>query len=77
MKCQRPYVIRMTQAGPPRALIIGAGIGGLAAAIALEQAGYQPVVFERAGSLRESGFGLLLAANAVRASLARVDLERV
>jgi 2-polyprenyl-6-methoxyphenol hydroxylase-like FAD-dependent oxidoreductase len=57
----------MTQAGSSRALIIGGGIGGLAAAIALEQAGYQPVLFERAGSLRESGFGLLLAANAVRA----------
>ena len=57
----------MTSTDRPRALIIGAGIGGLAAGIALERAGYRVTLFERAGSLRESGFGLLLAPNAVRA----------
>jgi 2-polyprenyl-6-methoxyphenol hydroxylase-like FAD-dependent oxidoreductase len=57
----------MTSTDRPRALIIGAGIGGLAAGISLERAGYQVVLFERASSLRESGFGLLLAPNAVRA----------
>jgi 2-polyprenyl-6-methoxyphenol hydroxylase-like FAD-dependent oxidoreductase len=53
---------------PPRtALIVGAGIGGLSAAIALRQAGWQVRVFERASSPRELGFGLGLAPNAVEA----------
>lgn len=50
-----------------RALVVGAGIGGLACAVALERAGYRPIVFERGSELREAGAGLLLAANAVRA----------
>jgi 2-polyprenyl-6-methoxyphenol hydroxylase-like FAD-dependent oxidoreductase len=50
-----------------RAVVVGAGIGGLAAAIALEQAGVEPIVIERAPELREAGFGLVLAANAVTA----------
>lgn len=49
------------------ALIIGAGIGGLSAAIALRQAGWQVRVFERSSSPRELGFGLGLAPNAVEA----------
>jgi len=38
-----------------KALIIGAGIGGLAAAIALRQVGVEPVAFERSGEMREIG----------------------
>ena len=49
------------------ALIVGAGIGGLSAAIALRQAGWQVRVFERAASPRELGFGLGLAPNAIEA----------
>jgi len=49
------------------ALIVGAGIGGLSAAIALRQAGWQVRIFERAASPRELGFGLALAPNATRA----------
>jgi 2-polyprenyl-6-methoxyphenol hydroxylase-like FAD-dependent oxidoreductase len=49
------------------ALIVGAGIGGLSAAIALRQAGWRVRVFERATSARELGFGLALAPNAVQA----------
>lgn len=49
------------------ALIVGAGIGGLSAAIALRQAGWHVRVFERATSARELGFGLALAPNAVQA----------
>jgi 2-polyprenyl-6-methoxyphenol hydroxylase-like FAD-dependent oxidoreductase len=49
------------------ALIVGAGIGGLSAAIALRQAGWHVQVFERASSPRELGFGLGLAPNAVEA----------
>ena len=50
-----------------RAMIVGAGMGGLTAAIALQRAGIETPVFERAGELREVGAGILLAANAVRA----------
>ena len=50
----------------PKVLIIGAGIGGLTAAIALRQAGFQVEVFERAAELKEIGAGLGLSANATR-----------
>ena len=51
----------------PKALIVGAGIGGLAAAVALRRAGWDVHVFERASSPRELGFALLLAPNAMHA----------
>jgi 2-polyprenyl-6-methoxyphenol hydroxylase-like FAD-dependent oxidoreductase len=50
-----------------RAIVVGAGIGGLATAIALEQAGVEAIVIERAPELREAGFGLVVSANAVTA----------
>lgn len=50
-----------------RALIIGGGIGGLCAAIALRQAGIDVTVFERVTEMHESGAGLTLWTNAVRA----------
>jgi cation diffusion facilitator CzcD-associated flavoprotein CzcO len=37
-----------------RAVVIGAGIGGLATTIALEQAGVEPIVIERAPELHEA-----------------------
>lgn len=49
------------------ALIVGAGIGGLAAAVALRTAGWNVRVFERAETPRELGFALLLAPNAMAA----------
>ena len=49
------------------ALVVGAGIGGLSAGIALRQAGWQIRIFERALAPRELGFGLGLAPNAVAA----------
>jgi 2-polyprenyl-6-methoxyphenol hydroxylase-like FAD-dependent oxidoreductase len=49
------------------ALIVGAGIGGLAGAVALRRAGWEVRVFERAASPRELGFALLLAPNAMHA----------
>jgi 2-polyprenyl-6-methoxyphenol hydroxylase-like FAD-dependent oxidoreductase len=51
----------------PKALIVGAGIGGLAAAVAVRRAGWNVRVFERAASPRELGFALLLAPNAMHA----------
>ncbi|MEP6782841.1 MAG: FAD-dependent monooxygenase [Acidobacteriota bacterium] len=52
---------------PRTALIVGAGIGGLSAGIALRQAGWNIRIFERADSPRELGFGLGLAPNALAA----------
>jgi 2-polyprenyl-6-methoxyphenol hydroxylase-like FAD-dependent oxidoreductase len=49
------------------ALIVGAGIGGLSAGIALRQAGWTIRILERASSPRELGFGLGLAPNAITA----------
>jgi 2-polyprenyl-6-methoxyphenol hydroxylase-like FAD-dependent oxidoreductase len=50
-----------------RAVVVGAGIGGLATAIAIERAGVEPIVIERAPQLHEAGFGLVVSANAVSA----------
>ncbi len=50
----------------PRAVIVGAGIGGLTAAIALKQTGWDVSVYERARELREVGAGITLWANAVK-----------
>jgi 2-polyprenyl-6-methoxyphenol hydroxylase-like FAD-dependent oxidoreductase len=50
----------------PRAVVIGAGIGGLTAAIALQQTGWDVEVFERAPELREVGAGISLWTNAVK-----------
>jgi salicylate hydroxylase len=47
-------------------LIAGAGIGGLTAALALADAGFQIIVCERAGDLSELGAGIQLSPNAGR-----------
>ena len=52
---------------PGVALIAGAGVGGLAAALVLKRAGWKVRVFERSARLQELGFGLMLAPNAMAA----------
>src|ERR1700674_5117972 len=58
----------------PRIAIIGGGIGGLAAALALERRGAETVVCEQSGALSEIGAGLNLTPNAVKV-LRALDLE--
>lgn len=50
-----------------RVMVVGGGIGGLTAAIALRRAGFEVAVFERASGFEAAGAGILLAANAVKA----------
>lgn len=50
-----------------RAVIAGAGLGGLTAAVALHQQGWSVTVCERAPELRPVGAGLAVAANGLRA----------
>jgi salicylate hydroxylase len=49
-----------------QAIVVGAGIGGLTAAIALRAAGLDVAVYEQADALREVGAGIQLAPNATR-----------
>lgn len=56
-------------------IVIGAGIGGLIAALALRQIGMTVRVYERAPDLRSAGAGLSLAPNAIQA-LRALDLDQ-
>jgi salicylate hydroxylase len=51
---------------PPSIAVIGAGIGGLTAAVALRQAGFEVDVYEQAPELTEVGGGINLGPNAAR-----------
>src|ERR1700733_11513880 len=57
--------------------IIGGGIGGVAAAVALHRAGIDATVYERANELREVGAGMMLWPNATRVLRELGLLERV
>ncbi len=57
--------------------IIGGGIGGVAAAVALHRAGIDVTVYERAAELREVGVGMMLWPNATRVLKELGVLERV
>src|ERR1044071_401935 len=49
-----------------RVLIVGGGIGGLAAALALRREGFEPAVYERAPELLEVGAAIAVWPNAFR-----------
>ena len=53
--------------GRPHVLIAGAGIGGLSAALALLQRGFDVDVYEQAPRLEEVGAGVQLSPNGTRA----------
>lgn len=50
-----------------RVVVIGAGLGGVTAALALRRIGLDVTVFERAAALREVGAGITLWSNALHA----------
>ncbi|MFF4350028.1 FAD-dependent oxidoreductase [Streptomyces sp. NPDC001530] len=56
-----------TRPSAPRAVVVGGGIGGLTAAVALHQRGWRVTVLERSSSLAPVGAGISLAPNALRA----------
>jgi salicylate hydroxylase len=51
---------------PLRVVIVGAGIGGLAAAVALRQRGVEVSLYERSARLEEVGAGIQIGPNAVK-----------
>lgn len=57
--------------------IIGGGIGGVAAALALHRSGIRATVYERAEELREVGAGMMLWPNATRVLKELGVLEKV
>lgn len=65
-----------SSAAPTRgkAVVVGAGIGGLAAAVALRRIGWQVEVYERAATIGEVGAAVSIAPNAVKA-LRELGLE--
>ena len=56
-----------------RAVVVGGGLGGMAAALALTQAGLEVQVYEQAQQLTEVGVGVSLAPNGLR-MLARLGV---
>ncbi|WP_406388323.1 FAD-dependent oxidoreductase [Streptomyces sp. NBC_00211] len=52
---------------PPHAVVAGAGIGGLTAAVALHRRGWRVTVCERSPQPSATGAGIVLAPNALRA----------
>ncbi|GAA2626535.1 FAD-dependent monooxygenase [Dactylosporangium fulvum] len=56
----------MGSSAPLRIAVIGAGIGGLTAAIALRAKGHEVVVYDQAAELTAIGAGISLGANGVR-----------
>ncbi|ALS65749.1 3-hydroxybenzoate 6-monooxygenase [Pandoraea apista] len=57
----------MSQTSQPKALVVGGGIGGLAAALALANQGVHIELLEQAETIGEIGAGIQLAANAFAA----------
>ncbi|MEV1021847.1 FAD-dependent monooxygenase [Streptomyces sp. NPDC050264] len=62
-----PVSARRTPQTAPRAVVVGGGIGGLTAALALHLRGWRVTVLERARELKPVGAGISLAPNAQRA----------
>ena len=63
---RRPAAGEERSAPPLRAVVVGGGIGGVAAALAMARAGIDVRVYEQAARLEEVGAGVVLAPNSLR-----------
>ncbi len=70
---RRPEIRSTVRAAMPRVAIVGAGIGGLTAALALARVGFDVTVFEQTASVAAFGAGVQLSPNAT-AVLSRFGL---
>ncbi|MEU8272264.1 FAD-dependent monooxygenase, partial [Sphaerisporangium sp. NPDC049002] len=50
-----------------RVVVVGAGLGGVAAAVGLHRQGHQVTLYERGAELREAGTGVVIMPNGLRA----------
>ncbi|GAA0404487.1 FAD-dependent oxidoreductase [Acrocarpospora corrugata] len=50
-----------------RIVVVGAGLGGVAAAVGLHRLGHEVTLFERGSELREAGTGIVVMPNGLRA----------
>ncbi|MEU4540848.1 NAD(P)/FAD-dependent oxidoreductase [Streptosporangium sp. NPDC023825] len=50
-----------------RVVVVGAGLGGVAAAVGLHRQGHQVTLYERSAELRETGTGVVIMPNGLRA----------
>ncbi|WP_214322603.1 FAD-dependent monooxygenase [Nonomuraea sediminis] len=50
-----------------RIVVVGAGLGGVAAAVGLHRLGHEVTLFERGAELREAGTGIVVMPNGLRA----------
>ncbi|MFF4620554.1 FAD-dependent monooxygenase [Nonomuraea jabiensis] len=50
-----------------RVVVVGAGLGGVAAAVGLHRRGHEVTLFERGAELREAGTGIVVMPNGLRA----------
>ncbi|WP_188187794.1 FAD-dependent monooxygenase [Nonomuraea sp. SYSU D8015] len=50
-----------------RVVVVGAGLGGVAAAVGLHRLGHEVTLFERGAELREAGTGIVVMPNGIRA----------
>ncbi|WP_033330370.1 FAD-dependent monooxygenase [Actinomadura welshii] len=50
-----------------RVVVVGAGLGGVSAAVGLCRAGHEVLLYERGAELREAGTGVVIMPNGVRA----------
>ncbi|QKW38175.1 FAD-dependent monooxygenase [Actinomadura sp. NAK00032] len=50
-----------------RVIVVGAGLGGVTAAVGLHRQGHQVVLYERGAELREAGTGVVIMPNGLRA----------
>jgi 2-polyprenyl-6-methoxyphenol hydroxylase-like FAD-dependent oxidoreductase len=66
----------MCENGRMRIVIVGGGIGGLSAALALRREGFEPLVFEQAPALLDVGAAIAVWPNAMRV-LERLGLSGV